>query len=392
MGTASAGRAASGSDASAASGNPASMTLLDRSQSLTTLQILYIESRFDTDFASFGGGDGGNAGGVVPAGSLHYVYVLDQDWRFGISAGSYMGLGLDYGDDWAGRYYVTEAELMTFGVNPGVGYRVNEWFSAGAGVSLIAASLDQKAAINNAAVPGQAGLRDGSMELEDSDVSYGFNAGALFEVSEATRVGITYRSEVDIEFEDVMELKNIGPVLRAALFSSGLARSKADLDMTLPQAVMVSGYHQLNPEWALVANIGWQDWNEFGKQELSLSGSDSTTYSTDLDYDETWHFALGAQYRFAPEWLWSVGTAYDTSPVDGARNRTPDLPFDRQIRIGTGIQYDINEDITVGGAYEYLDLGSARIKQDGGPLQGDLYGEYEDNRIHFFAFNLIWRY
>lgn len=392
IGTANAGRAAMGSDASAVAFNPASMTLLDRTKSLTAGQLLFIESRFDTDAASYGGGDGGNAGNVVLSGSRYYVYAYDEDLRLGIAVGSYLGLGLDYGDNWTGRYYVTEAELMTVGVNPGVGYRVNERFSVGAGVTVLAASLDQRAAINNSAVPGQAGLPDGALKLEDSDVAYGFNAGVLFEASEASRLGVSYRSKIDLEFEDVVELNNIGPILRAALNLSGLARRETDFDMNLPQVVMISGYHQLNPEWALLANIGWQDWSQFGKQELSLSGSDSTSFTKDLDYKDTWHFALGAQYRFTPEWLWSFGTAYDTSPVDGARNRTPDLPLDRQIRLGTGIQYTVKKDVTVGGAYEYVDLGSARIKQDGGPLQGDLYGEYEDNHIHFFAVNLTWRY
>jgi long-chain fatty acid transport protein len=70
---------------------------------------------------------------------------------------------------------------------------------------------------------------------------------------------------------------------------------------------------------------------------------------------------LGAQYLFAERWLWSVGAAYDTSPVDGEDQRTPDLPLDRQIRIGTGIQYDWNKAVTVGAAYQYLNAGEAKI-------------------------------
>jgi long-chain fatty acid transport protein len=57
----------------------------------------------------------------------------------------------------------------------------------------------------------------------------------------------------------------------------------------------------------------------------------------------------------------------DISPTD-EDTRTPDLPLDRQIRIGTGIQYDWNKDVTVGAAYEYLDAGEAETDQDGGPL------------------------
>ena len=62
--------------------------------------------------------------------------------------------------------------------------------------------------------------------------------------------------------------------------------------------------------------------------------------------------------------------------------------MDRQIRIGTGIQYDWNKDVTVGAAYEYLDAGETEIDQDGGPLKG----EYDTTAIHFFAVNLIWKF
>jgi len=393
LGTAGAGRAAMATDASTAGANPAGMTRLDRSQLLTAVQGLYVNSKFDTERSDYGGGDGGNAGGFVPSGGLHYVYRVTDDFRLGVSAGSYFGLGVDYGDDWAGRYYTTEAELLTFGVNPGAGYRVNRWLSVGAGVSMLYATLDQKVAINNSAVPPQQpGSADGRLELDADDVGYGFNAGILVSPWSNTRFGLTYRSEVDLEFKDAAKLKNIRPVLQGILNLSGLAGSKVDIDMTIPQAVMFSAYQQLTDRWAIMGNVGWQDWSEFGKQDLTLSSTTATSFTKDLGYDDTWHFALGAQYRFAERWLWSVGAAYDTSPVDDADQRTPDLPLDRQIRIGTGIQYDWNEDVTVGVAYEYLDAGKAEIDQEGGLLQGPLKGEYDPNVIHFFAVNLIWKF
>jgi len=392
LGAAAAGRAALAADASTAGANPAGMTRLERSQMLVGLQGLYVDAHFDTQRSGFGGGDGGNAGGFVPSGSVHYVHRLNPDWRLGLSVGSYFGLGVDYGDDWAGRYYIKEAELVTFGVNPGVGFRVADWLSVGAGFTVMQAKLHQTVGINNAAVPGQAGLSDGELKFESDDVGYGFNLGILLELTPYTRFGITYRSEVKLEFKDVANLSGLGPVLQGLLNLSGLAGSRVDIDMTVPQAVMVSGYHQLTPAWAIVGNIGWQEWSEFGKQEISLQSSASRSFTKDLNYNDTWHFALGAQYRFAPEWLWSFGAAYDTSPVDDSRDRTPDLALDRQIRLATGLQYDWNRDVTIGAAYEYIDLGDGGINRNDGPLKGPLKGYYNPYAIHVFALNLIWRF
>ena len=91
LGTAGADRAAMAADASMAALNPAGMTRLNRSQKLAAFQELYVNARFDTGTASFGGGDGGKAGGFVSAGSVHYVHSIKPDWKFGISAGYYFG-------------------------------------------------------------------------------------------------------------------------------------------------------------------------------------------------------------------------------------------------------------------------------------------------------------
>jgi len=388
VGSAAAGWSARAQDASTAFTNPAGMTRLERSQMLAGVQPLYVNVKFDTDSSSFGGGDGGNAGGWVPAAGLYYVQDVTQKWKIGVAAASYFGLGLDYNDDWSGRYYVTKAELLTFGVTPTVAYRATDWLSIGAGPTIVYGSLEQKAAINNAVAEGVP-YPDGSIEAEDDDFGYGGIFGVLLEPREDTRFGITYLTEVELEFKDSVTLKNLGPTLSGLL--AGVRGTKVDLDLTIPQMVMVSGYHDLTPELAIMANLGWQDWSEFGKTQVTVRTAPTTRVTQDRNFKDTWHVALGGQYQFLEYWRWSVGFAYDSSPVDDD-DRTPDAPLDRQIRYATGLQYDWGENITLGAAYEYLDAGKAKIDQQGGPLQGDLKGDYQSNEIHFINLNLIWRF
>ncbi len=389
MGTANAGRAALAGDASTVTGNPAGMSRLDRSQLLLGLQGLLVQAEFDTESSRFGGGDGGNAGDFVPAGGFHYVHSFSERFKAGVSVGSYFGLGLDYGRSWAGRYYVTKGSFVTLGVNPGVSYRLTDWFSVGAGFSVLYAQLDQEASINNSITdPGTA---DGKLKIEEDDVGYGFNLGVLYHPTEQTRLGLTYRSQVDVEFEDAAKTEGLGANLGTLLGLTGLLGSRVSIEMNLPQGVMLSGYQELTPRWAVVANLGWQDWSEFGKSDIVLQAQNTTDLTQDRHFDDTWHVALGVRYRFADPWLWSAGVAYDSSPVDD-RDRTPDLPLDRQIRYATGVQYDWTDDVSVGGAYEYLDAGDAPIDQNRGPLAGELRGDYKTNRIHFLAANIIWRF
>ena len=63
----------------------------------------------------------------------------------------------------------------------------------------------------------------------------------------------------------------------------------------MPQAVMLSDYHELNNRWAVVGNMGWQDWSEFGKVGVSLTSQDASSLTVDRNYKDTWHVAVGCQ-------------------------------------------------------------------------------------------------
>lgn len=389
MGTASAGRGATAADASVAMFNPAGMTKLDRSQLFTGIQGSWLDVKFDVDESTFGGGDGGNAGDFIPAGSIAYAYSVNPKLKLGVSAASFFGLGIEYDEDWAGRYFVQEASFLTFVISPGIGYRINKWLSLGGGATVLYSKLDQKTAINNQLT--DPGVPDGEIKIDDDDLGYGFNLGILIEPREDLRFSLTYRSKVEVEFKDVVDIKGIGPNLQALLDLIGVTSEKVDLEMELPQEVLISGYYDLTDKVALVASAGWQDWSNFGKSTLTLRSTNTTSFEADRNFKDTWHAAIGARYRFAEPWLWSVGFAYDSSPVDD-EDRTPDMPLDRQIRLATGLQYDWNENVTIGGAYTYIDLGDAEIDQQGGPLQGNLKGDYKTNHVHTLALNLIWRF
>ena len=45
-----------------------------------------------------------------------------------------------------------------------------------------------------------------------------------------------------------------------------------------------------------------------------MADTNVSNETVNLNYDDTWGFALGAQYAFADGWLWSVGGGYDSSP------------------------------------------------------------------------------
>ncbi len=384
LGTAAAGRAALAQDASTAFGNPAGMARLDGTHLLFGLQPLIVTTEFDSGGETTATGtNGGNAGGFVPAGSFYGVYSILPELKIGASFNSYLGGALSYDSNWVGRYYTTKAELLTLNFNPVIAYRVLPQLSLGVGFSVQWAKLNSQAAVNNVLDA----LPDGQLKYEDSNVGFGGNVGALYEINERVRVGLTYRSQVDQSFDDVPSFNNLGPGLDAVLRGSGVIGNNLGLDMTVPQEVMLSAYGAITDDLALMGNVGWQDWSQFGEYSVSLASAPPRALAADAGFDDTFHGAIGAHYRLGAPTLLQLGFAYDSSALTEP-HRGPALPIDQQLRFGVGVLYDITEDYQLSFAYEYASLGSAPIKTTRGPLAGTVQGDYSANSLNVIGFTV----
>lgn len=386
LGTASAGRAAMAADASTAAANPAGMTLLDRSQLLGTSGALLPSTNFDVaPQTSTSGGGGGNSGVFTPLGAFFYVYKLSERFRLGVAVDSNFGLSGNYGKTWVGRYYVTYESIISGTVNPSIAYKVNDWLSVGAGVSLSIARLKFQSKINNILPRAQ----DGGLAFESWDEAFGGNVGVLLRPIAKLRIGLTYQSPVYYKFGFRPHLTNLGPAL--TFIRKKIGGAKINIPMEVPQQAMMSAVYEVTPKFSLMGNVGWQNWSAFGEFPVGISTAKQRTVTANLHFSDTCQIAIGQQFRIGEKWLWSAGFAYDSSPVSKT-NRVPVLPLDRQLRYGTGIQYEVNDDVTAGAAWEFMDAGPGPFSASRGPLAGTLQGHYSSNYLNFVALNLIWKF
>ena len=279
-----------------------------------------------------------------------------------------------------GRYYAQKNVLLGMSFMPAVSFKATDWLSIGAGLNAMYGYLDSEVAIRTG------GAGDGRLMLDDSVWGFGANAGILVTPREGTRLGLTYLSEVALDFEDRPSFSNLGP-LGGALFANP---SELDLGMTVPQSLMLSGYHELNPKWALLANVGWQNWEQFGKVDVGVDSADPQSLTADLNYQDTWHGAIGAQYRASEKWLLSAGFAYDTSAVSD-EDRTLSLPMGEAYRFGLGAQWQVSQAVSLGAAYEFMWAGDMKVNQDSA-YRGRVAGSFEDSWFSFFDLNLTWKF
>jgi long-chain fatty acid transport protein len=383
VGLASAGYAARADDASTLFKNPAGMSRLEGAQLQGGLQALYGSVSFSLDgntSARLGTEDGGNAIGWLPGGSLFVTLPLGEKWAVGLGSLSYFGLAEEYDDNWVGRYYVQKSAILGMSLMPSVSFKANDQLSFGVGLNVMYGYLNSEMAVNNVLGP------DGQMTLQDSTWGYGANVGVLFQASEQTRIGITYLSAVKLDFADTPSFTGLGPGLGAILANP----SELDLGVTAPQSAMVSAYHALNDKWAVMADFGWQDWSEFGNVQVGVESGGTTTLN--LNYQDTYHGALGAQYRASDQWLFSGGIAYDSSAVKDA-DRTVTLPMGEAWRFGLGAQYQVSPAVSLGAACTFMWAGDMSVDQGNDvSLRGRVSGSYDDAWFAITTLNLTWKF
>ncbi|KPU58509.1 outer membrane beta-barrel domain protein [Pseudomonas fluorescens] len=386
-GLANAGAAARAQGPSTIASNPAGMSYLPGTQITAGLQVLYGDLSFDRDSGTNVPGSGsGNALDPIPGGSFFISHELDEHWSVGFGQYGDFGLAVNYDNDWSGRYFAQNSSLLGLSLVPSVAYRFNEQWSVGLGIKAMYGMLKADTAIDRSPF-GFTDRSDGQFKYRDNTWGYGANVGVIYAPQPGTRIGLTYTSQVDLDFKDRLDVKGDGRLLER------VNNTDTELDMQVPQTVTLSLFQQLDRQWALLASANWQDWSGFGdigvQVDTTALGAQSKTI--DAGFKDTWHLSLGAQYQATEQWLWNFGVAYDSSAVSDS-NRSVIVPMNESWRIATGATYALNEDTDVNVSWAMVWLGDMQVEQTRSPSGNRISGQFDNAWIQALAGNMTWRF
>jgi long-chain fatty acid transport protein len=395
LGTAFAGTGAAADDATTMFFNPAGLVYLGEAQALLIPSAVEITSEFHDRGSTAGlgqplGNNGGDAGGwnFVPSAYASTPIGSAEKWAIGIGLNAPFGLKTEYDDGWVGRFQALKSEIKTINVNPTIAYRVSDAVALGFGVSYQRIDAELTNAVNYTPVVLQAsglvvpGL-EGDARVEGDDTGWGFNVGAMFELSPATRIGIAYRSSIDYEvagtatFQPATSASGTVNAIISAVSAPGgpLADGPVVVDLELPDSALVSLYQRIGDRFELLADVAWTGWSSV--QELRVVREGGTTLSVTPElWDDTWRFALGGAFAYTSKLKFRAGVAYDQTPVSDA-TRTPRLPDVNRFWLAIGTHWQQSEMISMDFAYAHLFSDDVPLNQTGGNplLYGSLVGE-----------------
>ncbi len=386
LGRAYAGAGIVGDDLSAVHYNPAGMTLLEGTR--VQAGFTWIALNADIDGAGSYAGQSENGrlkGQAIPTGYVTHQ-VNDQVWLgFGMSVP--YGMGTEYGNDWFGKGRGIKAKIYTFDMNPNIAWKVNDLISLGAGISVQYAKADLSMGM---------GLADGEIDADSWD--WGFNLGVMISPTDTLRFGLSYRSAIEHNAEGDFTLSN-GQGNAASL--SGMSfLSKATVKT--PDTVMLTGTWEATPDLRLSGLIRWANWSNFETLSIEnsvphfISGSNPliaaalSNPQVHNNWQDTWLFSVGADYRINDAFTVRGGIAYETSPIDDETTRMAVIPDTDRLWLSLGATYHFSKDLQFDmGATYLMGVGDMDLYDNVG---GSKIGEYQSLDAYLIGFQAQYRF
>jgi long-chain fatty acid transport protein len=387
LGNAYAGGAASAEDATTIFFNPAGMTRLNGNQIIAGAHVIMPYANFKNKGSTHVtggqllGDDDGNGADTRIIPNLYYNRKLSDRLSVGLGINAPFGLSTEYDKDWVGRYHAIKSDLKSVNINPSFAYKVTDQLSIGAGFSAQYIDVELSSAVDFGTIgflfgiPGSVPQQnDGFVSLEGNSWGFGFNAGLLYEFSRNTRVGVAYRSAIDQDLGGEADFQNVPPALR-----SSFRDDDVEADVTLPDSLSVSFFHQINPQWMIMADFTWTDWKHFKDLVVEFDNGQPPSVTTE-NWQDSYRYSLGATFVPDKHWTLRIGTAYDTSAVRDSEHRTPRIPDGDRIWTALGVGYKLSDKVGFDLGYAHLfvndpDINKSPTGED--QLRGGLKGSFD---------------
>lgn len=329
--------------------NAAGMTKLQGTQGQLGVHIIDVDADLtDTGTAHTGGvpavgaNNGGDPGDPAAVPNAFVTHQISDDLWFGLGISAPFGLGSEYESNWFGRYDSIKSDLTTIDTQLSLAYKVNDKLALSGGVNIQRADAE----LTNAFFAGTEGLAT----LEGDDIGYGYNLGLMYEPTEKTTIGLSYRSHVAYDLEGSLKIEG----------STGADRNDdATAALKTPDIATFGIAHDVNDDWTVSAQATWFGWNSFESIDADPE-SGINPGPTIQNYQTTWAYAVGAEYKYSDDWKFRAGFQYDETPTTDLY-RTTRTPDGDRTWFSTGATYSWTDNIDLDLALTYIDVSSENV-------------------------------
>lgn len=331
-------------DASTVYANPAGMTQLPGVQTMAGVTLIQPSGRIETP-----GAHTSLESDWFPPPHAYATWQAHDSWWLGMGVYSEFGLGTQYPDTWPGRFNAIETTIDTITLNPNVAYKATDRLSFALGARAMYLDFyNKKAVATPTAYVPLFGDTLGTMKLNGDSWGFGYNAAALYKITDDLGFGLVYRSRVKQEVEgDIEFVRTAGPYPDN--------RTSAGADLTLPSSATAGLNYQATEKLNLGTALTWTEWSTYDALNIDFGSAilpGVTKSYTEKDWSDVWRASVGADYALTENWSLQAGYVYDMCPINKAHTDFMLPAGDRHI-VGLGCGYTWNT-WSVNLSYNYL--------------------------------------
>lgn len=384
LGMSYAGAAAGGIGMGSMAWNPATITMFPGRNSQWNVTYLYANASYEPTSLSrlgspvgplnpvqTGTGNIGGDGSVIPA-SYQAWQLTDRFW-IGMTTGAPFGLRSKPDNQvHAAQVYGRSAKVVTFNVSPTIGYKVNDWLSLGAAVQIqyFKANLKQATGVAPTAPP---------VIIEGDTIDVGYRFGATLTPLDGTTIGLAYRSSVRQTLQGTLR--------------TPLAVLPVKASLNLPDSVVFGVSQVINEQWQAHVGVEWTNWSRFRNIPIVSRINGLPATSLNFQYDDSWFFTAGAEYKWNRDLTLRAGVGYELSAIND-RNRQIFISDNDRLWLSAGASYQVTNKIKLDLGYSYINVNTAKVNYNQGHPQfsGVFYTAEAKPYIHVVSAGLTYRW
>ncbi len=358
--------------------NPANLTDLEASAHSLEAGLFYTHvpgQEYDDNRSALYDGTSEVLDNLRPA--FHYGSADMQGWRVGLSLTSPFGLSREWNDPYP-SLFAQEYSLKTLELAPSVAYAVNKVISVGGGLRLVYGEAEVK---NGGSVYSGGGLITMSRKMEGDATGLGYNLALTVKPLERLRLGLTYRSEVELDLEGDADLYG------AAATGEGSYSGSGSVEYPLP-AVLALGVAYTMGQTTVELDWDRTYWSAYESLDFQYQGGLQNPllqalYSDPVEknWQDTDAFRLGVSHVLSDAITLMAGIGLDENPIPEA-TLLFDLPDSDMMLYSLGAKWQITESTELGCAYMFSD------KEDREVLNSRLDGEFSGSRSHVISMSV----
>ncbi len=365
--------------------NPANMSWIDNAwQVEADLDYIHLSSIKYTDTVPARSGSSREENFFAPT-----IFMVSPDFnnfRFGFSITEPFGLAKRW-DDAYPKAYAQQFDLKVYEFNPTVSYKINTIFSVAGGIRFLhstAAVSSDASGIATAAL---------SRHLEGDANAWGYNLAVSARPNNKSNISVTYRSEVDLDFEGDTILHNnaYGPYVAATTYTKG------KVTVVTPAVLAISGAYKFFDK--LTVELTWDRtfWSQYKNLDFDFSTNPLPPLQRSFEdplkrnWKDSNAYRLGLAYEATPIITLMAGFAYDESPAPSTTLGF-ELPDSNAYLFSLGARFKVTPKMDLGLGLLY-DLKSERtVNNLNNSYGGHVNGKFTDASALLVSAGLTYKF